>query len=79
MKLCTKGKSTGEEANNLLTAMERKDITTDVRMDTYITALARKDGELIGKGIGTVCAFSSLLYAQAKCIQLRSEIEVVRD
>ncbi|MDD5617098.1 MAG: hypothetical protein PHH85_12960 [Candidatus Methanoperedens sp.] len=78
VKLCRKGKSTGEEANNLLTAMEKKNITTDVRMDTYITALSKKDGELIGKGIGTVCAFSSLLYAAAKCIQLRSEIEVER-
>lgn len=78
VKLCRKGKNTGEEANNLLTAMEKKNITTDVRMDTYITSLSKKDGELIGKGIGTVCAFSSLLYAAAKCIQLRSEIEVER-
>lgn len=79
VKLCQKGKSTGEEANNLLTALEKKKMTTDVRMDTYITALVKKDGELIGEGIGTVCAFSSLLYAAAKCINLRSEIEVIRD
>ncbi|MFZ2411944.1 MAG: hypothetical protein WAW23_10265, partial [Candidatus Methanoperedens sp.] len=79
VKLCRKGKNTGEEANNLITALEKKDIKTDVRMDTYITALVKKDGELIGKGIGTVCAFSSLLYAAAKCIQLKSEIEVVRE
>jgi hypothetical protein len=32
----------------------------------------------VGEGIGTVCAFSSLLYAAAKCIQLKAEIEVVR-
>jgi len=37
------------------------------------------DGQLIGKGIVTVCAFSSLLYAAVKCIQFSSEIEVVRD
>jgi hypothetical protein len=79
VKLCRKGKNTGEEANNLLVALEKKNLTTDVRMNTYITALVKKDGELIGKGIGTVCMFSSLLYATAKCIQLRSEIEVVRD
>jgi hypothetical protein len=48
-------------------------------MDTYITAIVKKDGELVGQGIGTVCAFSSLLYAAAKCIDLRSEIEVVRE
>lgn len=78
VKLCRKGKNTGEEANNLLTALEKKDMTTDVRMNTYITAMVKKDGELLGKGIGTVCAFSSLLYAAAKCIQLKSEIEVVR-
>jgi len=79
VKLCRKGKNTGEEANNLLTALERKRMTTDVRLDTYITALVKKDGELIGKGIGTVCAFSSLLYAAARCIELKSEIEVVRE
>ena len=79
VKLCRKGKSTGEEANNLLTELEKKKLTTDVRMDTYITALVKKDGELVGQGIGTVCAFSSLLYAAAKCIDLRSEIEVVRE
>ncbi len=79
VKLCMKGKSTGEEANNLLTELEKKKMTTDVRMDTYITALVKKDGELVGQGIGTVCAFSSLLYAAAKCIDLRSEIEVVRE
>ncbi|MCE8424495.1 MAG: hypothetical protein J5U17_01795 [Candidatus Methanoperedens sp.] len=78
-KLCRKGKNAGQEGNNLLTALEKKNIRTDVRMDTYITALAKKDNELIGRGIGTVCAFSSLMYAAAKCIQLRSEIEVVRD
>lgn len=78
-KLCRQGKNTGEEANNLLSALEKKDITTDVKMDTYVTALVKKDEELIGRGIGTVCAFSSLLYAAAKCIQLKSEIEVVRD
>ena len=79
VKLCRKGKSTGEEANNLLTELEKKKLATDVRMDTYITALVKKDGELVGQGIGTVCAFSSLLYAAAKCIDLRSEIEVVRE
>jgi hypothetical protein len=79
VKLCQKGKNTGEEANNLLVALENKDMTTDVKMNTYITAMVKKDGELVGKGIGTVCAFSSLLYAAAKCIQLRSEIEVVRE
>ena len=77
-KLCRKGKNTGEEANNLISELEKRDITTDVRLDTYITALVKKDDALIGKGIGTVCAFSSLLYAAAKCIQLKSEIEVVR-
>jgi hypothetical protein len=79
VKLCQKGKNTGEEANNLLVALEKKDMTTDVKMNTYITAMVKKDGELVGKGTGTVCAFSSLLYAAAKCIQLRSEIEVVRE
>jgi hypothetical protein len=79
VKLCQKGKNTGEEANNLLVALENKDMTTDVKMNTYITAMVKKDGELVGKGIGTVCAFSSLLYAAAKCIQLRSEIEVIRE
>lgn len=79
VKLCQKGKNTGEEANNLLVALEKKDMTTDVKMNTYITAIVKKDGELVGKGIGTVCAFSSLLYAAAKCIQLRSEIEVIRE
>lgn len=79
VKLCRKGKSTGEEANNLLTELEKKKMTTDVKMDTYITALVKKDGELVGNGIGTVCAFSSLLYAAAKCIDLRSEIEVIRE
>ncbi len=54
-------------------------MTTDVGIDTYITAMVKKDGELLGKGIGTVCAFSSLMYAAAKCIQLRSEIEVVKE
>jgi hypothetical protein len=58
---------------------EKKDVKTDVRMNRYITALVKKDGELIGKGIGTVCAFSSLLYAAAKSIQLKSEIEVVKE
>jgi hypothetical protein len=79
VKLCRKGKNTGEEANNLLTTLERKNMTTDVGINTYITAMVRKDGELVGKGIGTVCAFSSLMYAAAKCIQLKSEIEVVRE
>jgi len=79
VKLCRKGKNTGEEANNLLVALEKNDMTTDVRLNTYITAIVKKDGELKGKGIGTVCAFSSLLYAAAKCIQLKSEIEVVRE
>ncbi len=79
VKLCKQGKNTGEEANNLLTALERKNLTTDVKMNTYITAMVKKDGTLMGKGIGTVCAFSSLMYAAAKCIQLKSEIEVVRE
>jgi hypothetical protein len=79
VKLCQKGKNTGQEANNLLTTLEKKDMTTDVGIDTYITAMVKKDGALVGKGIGTVCAFSSLMYAAAKCIELRSEIEVVRD
>lgn len=79
VKLCRQGKNTGEEANNLLAALERKNLTTDVKMNTYITAMVKKDGELVGRGIGTVCAFSSLMYAAAKCIQLKSEIEVVRE
>ena len=79
VKLCQKGKNTGEEANNLLTALEQKSITTDVGINTYITAMVKKEGVLLGKGIGTVCAFSSLMYAAAKCIQLKSEIEVVRE
>ena len=54
-------------------------MTTDARLNTYITAIVKKDGELKGKGVGAVCAFSSLLYAAAKCIQLKSEIEVVRE
>ncbi|PWB53732.1 MAG: hypothetical protein C3F06_05795 [Candidatus Methanoperedenaceae archaeon] len=78
-KLCRKGKNTGEEANNLLVSLEKKKLKTDIRMDTYITAMVKKDGELLGEGIGTVCAFSSLMYAKARCIQLRSEIEVVRE
>ncbi len=78
-KLCRKGKNTGEEANNLLATLEKKNMTTDVKMETYVTAMVKKDGELVGKGIGTVCAFSSLMYAAAKCINLRSEIEVVRE
>ena len=78
-KLCRKGKNTGEEANNLLVSLEKKSLKTDVRMDTYITATVKKEGGLLGEGIGTVCAFSSLMYAKAKCIQLRSEIEVVRE
>jgi hypothetical protein len=77
-KLCRKGKNTGEEANNLLVSLEKRDMKTDVRMDTYITAMVKKDGMPVGEGIGTVCAFSSLMYAAAKCIQLRSEIEVER-
>ena len=77
VKLCQKGKNTGEEANNLITALENKKMTTDVGMNTYITAMVKKDGKLVGKGIGTVCAFSSLMYAAAKCIELKSEIEVV--
>jgi hypothetical protein len=48
-------------------------------MNTYITAIVKKDGEPVGEGIGTICAFSSLMYAVAKCIELRSEIEVVRE
>ncbi|MBU4373435.1 MAG: hypothetical protein KJ714_03135 [Euryarchaeota archaeon] len=79
VKLCKKGKNTGEEANNLLVSLEKKNMTTDVGINTYITAMVKKDGALVGKGIGTVCAFSSLMYAAAKCIQLRSEIEVVRE
>lgn len=78
VKLCRKGKNSGEEANKLLTAMEKKGLKTDVKMNTYITAMVKKDGELLGKGIGTVCAFSSLVYAAARNIELRSEIEVVR-
>lgn len=79
VKLCKKGKNTGEEANNLLVSLEKKNMTTDVGINTYITAMVKKNGTLVGKGIGTVCAFSSLMYAAAKCIQLRSEIEVVRE
>ena len=78
-KLCRKGKNTGEEANNLLVSLEKKNLKTDVRMETYITATVKKEGGLLGEGIGTVCAFSSLMYAKARCIQLRSEIEVVRE
>lgn len=79
MKLCRKGKNTGEEANNLLVSLEKRNLKTDVKMDTHITAMVKKDGALVGEGIGTVCAFSSLMYAKARCIQLRSEIEVVRE
>ena len=79
MKLCSKGKNTGEEANNLLVSLEKRNLKTDVKMDTHITAMVKKDGVLVGEGIGTVCAFSSLMYAKARCIQLRSEIEVVRE
>jgi hypothetical protein len=79
VKLCRKGKNTGEEANNLLVSLEKKDLKTDVKMDTYITAIVKKNGEPVGEGIGTICAFSSLMYAAAKCIELRSEIEVIRD
>lgn len=78
VKLCRKGKNTGEEANNLLVALEKRDMKTDVRIDTYITATVKKDGSPVGEGIGTVCAFSSLMYAAARCIQLRSEIVVER-
>lgn len=79
VKLCKKGKNTGEEANKLLTTLEEQNMTTDVGINTYITAMVKKDGSLVGRGIGTVCAFSSLMYAAAKCIELRSEIEVVRE
>lgn len=57
----------------------RRNLKTDVRVDTYITAMVKKDGALVGEGIGTVCAFSSSMYAKARCIHLRSEIEVVRE
>ncbi len=79
VKLCRKGKNTGEEANKLLTDIEKRGMSTDVKLNTYITALVKKGEVPIGKGIGTVCAFSSLMYAAAKSIQLRSEIEVVRE
>ncbi len=79
VKLCKKGKNTGEEANKLLVALEKKDLKTNVRMDNYITAIVKKNDIPVGEGIGTVCAFSSLMYAAAKCIQLRSEIEVEKE
>jgi|SRR3972149_565484 len=79
VKLCRQGKNTGEEGNNLLVTLEKRNLNTDVKMDTYITSIVKKGNEKVGEGIGTVCAFSSLMYARAKCIQLRSEIEVVRE
>ncbi len=79
VKLCRQGKNTGHVGNLLITDLEKNNITTEVGMNTYITALIKKNEKLLGKGIGTVCAFSSMIYAAAKSIELRSEIEVVKE
>lgn len=79
VKLCREGKNTGAVGNQLITDFEKKALTTDVGMNTYITALIKRDHQLLGKGIGTVCAFSSMIYAAAKSIELRSDLEVVKE
>ncbi|MDP2767262.1 MAG: hypothetical protein Q8O41_07420 [Candidatus Methanoperedens sp.] len=79
VKLCRQGKNTGHVGNLLITDLEKNNITTEVGMNTYITAMIKKNEKLLGKGIGTVCAFSSMIYAAAKSIELRLEIEVVKE
>lgn len=52
--------------------LEKKDMTTDLGINTYITAMIKKDEEKLCKEIGTVCAFSSMINAVAKSDKLKS-------
>lgn len=80
VKLCRSAKSDAGRAGNLIISdLEEQSINTDVGIDTYITAQVRKDKEIMGRGIGTVCAFSSLLNAAARSIKLKSELDDSRE
>ncbi|MFQ6121059.1 MAG: hypothetical protein ACE5KE_14385 [Methanosarcinales archaeon] len=78
VKLCQNKKNTGSVGNLLLTELEKKSMETEVYLGDYITALVKKDHEVVGKGIGTVCALSSILNAAAKSIELKSDLEIIR-
>jgi len=79
VKLCNQGKDSGRAGNLILTSLENQKLKTEVGLNTYITAKIRRDRELLGEGIGTVCAFSSLINAAAKSINLKSEIEIIKE
>jgi hypothetical protein len=75
VKLCRNAKSdTGRAGNLIISDLEQQELNTDVGINTYVTAQVRRDKEIMGQGIGTVCAFSSLLNAAAKSIKLKSEL-----
>jgi hypothetical protein len=80
VKLCrSPGRDTGKAGNLIISDLEQQDMNTDVGINTYVTAQVRKDKEIMGQGIGTVCAFSSLLNAAARSIKLKSELDLSKD
>ena len=80
VKLCRNARSDMGRAGNLIISdLEQQELNTDVSINTYVTAQVRRDKEIMGQGIGTVCAFSSLLNAAAKSIKLKSELGSSRE
>ena len=80
VKLCRNAKSDMGRAGNLIISdLEQQEMNTDVGINTYVTAQVRRDKEIMGQGIGTVCAFSSLLNAAARSVKLKSELGSSKD
>jgi len=76
-RICRRGKDAGGIGYRILERLEERELETDVRMNSYITALIKKGEDELGRGIGTVCALTSLINAAATEIKLKKEIEII--
>ncbi len=76
-RICRRGKDAGGIGYRILERFEERELETDVRMNSYITALIKKGEDELGRGIGTVCALTSLINAAATEIKLKKEIEII--
>ena len=66
VKHCWFEKPMGAIGNIILDRMTKIDVAEEVKMEEYITAVIKDRGEVIGKGIGTLCALSATVNAFMK-------------
>lgn len=74
LKHCWTGKSMGALGNIILDRMQQVEVLERLKKEEYLTALICKDGQMVSKGVGTLCSLSATVNAF-----LRSDaVEILR-